>query len=213
MDLMGHRMGYNVDFIVIFIILCASHLLRSSVYAHFILQLFHCKELATSNGFIYQVPLDLIPGGNLKDCEHGWYFPNGTLLVDSTIPGENLGFVVRVNPENLTVKTCVNLQWQLDCDNIKFYRIVNYTERLITPTTLPENNTSPGNKEVCPVFPVSCQRCVYRQSVFPASPLVCAFGHPQCLSSHLPQRIISSTELHSLLINYPFMLNCWNKHR
>ncbi|XP_073781614.1 uncharacterized protein isoform X2 [Danio rerio] len=102
---------------------------------------------------MYQVPQYVIPGGNLKDCEHGWYFLNGTFIVDSTIPGENLGFVVRVNPENLTVTTCVNLKWQLDCDNIKFYRIVNYTEvrlevtLITTQTTLPENNTSPGDKD------------------------------------------------------------------
>ncbi|XP_056310785.1 uncharacterized protein LOC130222178 isoform X2 [Danio aesculapii] len=63
--------------------------------------------------------------------------------------------------------------------------------------------------EVCPAFLVSCQSCVCRQAVFPASPLVCAFGLPQCLSSILSQRrSISSTEHHSLPHSNPFELRC-----
>lgn len=30
---------------------------------------------------MYQVPQYVIPGGNLKDCEHGWYFLVGTPFV------------------------------------------------------------------------------------------------------------------------------------
>ncbi|KAI2655303.1 Ribosome maturation factor RimM [Labeo rohita] len=76
-----------------------------------------CENLVSSKGYTYQVPQDKIP--DLRDCEHGWYHLNGTFIVDATYQAENLGFVVSVTTENLTVSTCINIQWQLECDDIQ----------------------------------------------------------------------------------------------
>ncbi|KAL1259382.1 hypothetical protein QQF64_009959 [Cirrhinus molitorella] len=107
-----------------------------------------CENLATSKGFTYLVPQDKFPDLRDGDCEHGWYHVNETFIVDATQPGENLGFVVAVTPENLTVSTCANLQWQLKCDNIQFECIINYkVKHQATRESLPGNYTSSEGKE------------------------------------------------------------------
>ncbi|RXN28175.1 hypothetical protein ROHU_019501 [Labeo rohita] len=85
-----------------------------------------CESLRTSVGYTYPVP------PNMSDlsttyCEHGWYFMNGTFLVDSALDGSKnkLKIVVDVTPENLTISTCENLQWQLHC--VEYNCIINYT--------------------------------------------------------------------------------------
>ncbi|RXN39116.1 hypothetical protein ROHU_000496 [Labeo rohita] len=105
-----------------------------------------CENLVSSKGYTYQVPQDKIP--DLRDCEHGWYHLNGTFIVDATYQAENLGFVVSVTTENLTVSTCINIQWQLECDDIQFQCFINYTvKHQVTHEPLPGNDTSSGGKE------------------------------------------------------------------
>lgn len=106
-----------------------------------------CENMVTSKGFTYKVPQDMLPDLRDRDCEHGWFYLNETFIVDSTQPGENLGFVVAVTSENLTVSTCINLQWQLHCENIKLHCTVNYRVKHKVPhETLPGNYTSSGDK-------------------------------------------------------------------
>ncbi|KAI7806475.1 hypothetical protein IRJ41_006656 [Triplophysa rosa] len=72
-----------------------------------------CEDLQTSGGFTYHVPDNA--GMHLTDdCEHGWYYLNGTCIADSTDNGKKSGFV-----RNLTMSTCLNLEWQVDCPNSK----------------------------------------------------------------------------------------------
>ncbi|KAK9960814.1 hypothetical protein ABG768_008649, partial [Culter alburnus] len=72
-----------------------------------------CDSLRSSMGFTYTVPSSITFG----NCEQGWYFQNGTFIVDSTptADGKRLPTVVDVSPQNVTVSVCENLQWQLNC--------------------------------------------------------------------------------------------------
>lgn len=107
-----------------------------------------CENTVTAKGFTYKVPQDKILDLRDPDCEHGWYHLNKTFIVDSTQPGENLGFVVAVTHENLTVGTCINLQWQLHCGYIQLHCSINYIVKHEVPLeTLPGNYTSSGDKQ------------------------------------------------------------------
>ncbi|XP_051574751.1 uncharacterized protein LOC127452911 [Myxocyprinus asiaticus] len=88
-----------------------------------------CKSILTSTDkeYTYQVLPSFYAYLNM-DCEHGWYHQNGTFIVDSTVhgSGEKLGCVVHMTPQNLTVSTCMNLQWQIHCEQIQYNCTVNY---------------------------------------------------------------------------------------
>ncbi|XDV40146.1 hypothetical protein PO909_009281 [Leuciscus waleckii] len=76
-----------------------------------------CEGLRSSKGFTYTVPSNITCFPSCKEQEQGWYFQNGTFIVDSTpkAGGQGLSIVVNVTSENLTVRVCENLQWQLNC--------------------------------------------------------------------------------------------------
>ncbi|KAF4103286.1 hypothetical protein G5714_016169 [Onychostoma macrolepis] len=101
-----------------------------------------CESLRSSSGYTYTVPPGIPCAGN---CEQGWYFQNGTFIVDSTpnASGGRLPIVVHVTPQNLTIRVCENLQWQLDC---KCKCLINYTATDLKHSAardpFPKNNTS-----------------------------------------------------------------------
>ncbi|KTF84887.1 hypothetical protein cypCar_00037868 [Cyprinus carpio] len=111
-----------------------------------------CDSLRSSLGYTYMVPAD-IPC--FEKCEQGWYYQNGTFIVDSTpnAGGKRLPTVVDVTPRKLLLSVCENLQWQLVCD--KCNCIINYLvtdlKHLAARDTLTRNNTSgdeqDGNRE------------------------------------------------------------------
>ncbi|KAK7147501.1 hypothetical protein R3I94_010126 [Phoxinus phoxinus] len=80
-----------------------------------------CESLRSSTGFTYTVPANIPCVENCKEQEQGWYFENGTCIVDSTpyASEKRLPCVQDVTPTNLTLNVCVNLQWQLDCGTCK----------------------------------------------------------------------------------------------
>ncbi|KAL1259268.1 hypothetical protein QQF64_009845, partial [Cirrhinus molitorella] len=83
-----------------------------------------CESLRSSSGYTYPLP----PGISCAtSCEEGWYFQNGTFIVDPTLnaSGRRLPIVVDVTPQNLTISVCVNLKWQLD--DCECSCAINYT--------------------------------------------------------------------------------------
>ncbi|XP_052000691.1 uncharacterized protein LOC127656409 isoform X2 [Xyrauchen texanus] len=94
-----------------------------------------------AKAYIYQVPQNI----STNRCEHGWYYQNGTFIVDSTLDGngKKFGFVMDVTPQNLTVSGCVNLQWQVNCEHNQYFCAINYTvlemEHQATHDPLPTN--------------------------------------------------------------------------
>ncbi|XP_048007732.1 uncharacterized protein LOC125242808 isoform X2 [Megalobrama amblycephala] len=83
-----------------------------------------CDSLRSSKGFTYTVPSNI----TCFSCnEQGWYFQNGTFIVDSTpnAGGKWSEIVVDVSPQNLTVSVCENLQWQLNCGTCMY--TINFT--------------------------------------------------------------------------------------
>ncbi|XP_052403619.1 uncharacterized protein LOC127950535 isoform X3 [Carassius gibelio] len=82
-----------------------------------------CESLRSSHGYTYTVPQGIL----YENCEQGWYYQNGTFIVDSAPNGDGnrLPVVVGVTPHNLTVRVCENLRWELDCGECRC--CINYT--------------------------------------------------------------------------------------
>ncbi|XP_052403617.1 uncharacterized protein LOC127950535 isoform X1 [Carassius gibelio] len=106
-----------------------------------------CESLRSSHGYTYTVPQGIL----YENCEQGWYYQNGTFIVDSAPNGDGnrLPVVVGVTPHNLTVRVCENLRWELDCGECRC--CINYTitdlkhSAAIDP--LPRNNTTGDEKD------------------------------------------------------------------
>ncbi|XP_051576804.1 uncharacterized protein LOC127453971 isoform X2 [Myxocyprinus asiaticus] len=102
-----------------------------------------CDSILASKfkAYIYQVPQNI----STNHCEHGWYYQNGTFIVDSTPDGngKKFEFVMDVTPQNLTVSACMNLQWQIHCEHIQYICAINYTvlelKHQATHDSLPTN--------------------------------------------------------------------------
>ncbi|GAA6078352.1 uncharacterized protein LOC117599236 isoform X1 [Tachysurus ichikawai] len=68
-----------------------------------------CEAINTVTGYSLSVP-GSVPSECLKECEHGWYNKNNTLMVDSKEPREE------AIPRNLTTTTCLDeAYWRMDC--------------------------------------------------------------------------------------------------
>ncbi|RXN28180.1 hypothetical protein ROHU_019506 [Labeo rohita] len=81
-----------------------------------------CESLRSPGGYTYKLPPDISCAEN---SEQGWYFQNGTFIVDSTpnADGPRPSIVVDVTPQKLTLTVCENLQWQSD----ECHCVINYT--------------------------------------------------------------------------------------
>lgn len=104
-----------------------------------------CDSLrAPHHGYTYTVPAD-IPCS--EDCEHGWYYQNGTFIVDSTpnADGKRLPVVVDVTPQKLSLSVCENLKWELICAKCNCsinYQVTRSIKHPGARDTLTKNNTS-----------------------------------------------------------------------
>lgn len=72
-----------------------------------------CQDIRTNKGFIYSVP----NGSSARNCEQGWYTPNGTFLSDGDTPknGNRHPLVVEENMENITLSECIQLEHRRSC--------------------------------------------------------------------------------------------------
>ncbi|XP_073724665.1 uncharacterized protein [Misgurnus anguillicaudatus] len=69
-----------------------------------------------------------------NDCEHGWYYLNGTCIVFSnggTIP-------------NLSLNSCENVQLQIDCPTPVFNCNIYFTDVKKSTTTESQSNNTEG---------------------------------------------------------------------
>ncbi|XP_077061014.1 uncharacterized protein LOC143713939 [Siphateles boraxobius] len=99
-----------------------------------------CRSLRSTTGFTYTVPANITCFENCKEQEQGWYFENGTFIVDSTrdASGKRLPCVQDVTYKSLTLNVCENLQWLLDCGTCKCNIIYTVTDKKHSPAHDPK---------------------------------------------------------------------------
>ncbi|RXN28176.1 hypothetical protein ROHU_019502 [Labeo rohita] len=85
-----------------------------------------CESLRSLSGYTYNLPPDFSCAEN---SEQGWYFQNGTLIVDSALnaSGQRSSIVVDVTPQKLTLTVCENLQWESEeCGCVINYTVTDF---------------------------------------------------------------------------------------
>ncbi|XP_073667822.1 uncharacterized protein [Paramisgurnus dabryanus] len=89
--------------IIICLFLSAGYCLASEIPECPTAQEILCEKLCTANGYTYTSP----PMNHLtSECEHGWYYPNGKFIKDST---------GGMTAKNLTLSICEDVEWQIVC--------------------------------------------------------------------------------------------------